>query len=386
MTAQKGKGAEGSSMLESTTFEEELELERDRLEKLVQKDRQRTMLHMSTFFPEEDADTRPKHGSPPIHQQQQQQQQQAPDLQAAQREGRITFETSNRRIKNFSALSNPANNELDYKHWRRAAMRVLEDADLPEAQKKRILLQSLVGGAEDTIDPHRHLATVEIMDVLDKVYGPTSNGGDMLAEFYQKLQGKDQTAGDYLNQLFVDLSEVVAASGLHMSKLPETLLGQFVRGMHDEDLVNKLRLDEKLDDPPTFPDLLSLVRREESKRTERRLRHRKIVKAQATTVDSNSEFSSFPDLNVPGNQHRNVARPAYQESEVVQMQQRIAQLEQQVSGVTLQKTGGRGKVFCYRCGVDGHVATDCSNRANKDLVKQKVDARRQGHGNSNRGN
>ena len=112
-------------MLESTTFEEELELVRDRLEKLVSKDRRRTMLHMSAVFPEERPDVRHKHGTPLIPQQQQfppdleqqQQQQQAPDLQAAQREGRITFETSNRRIKNFSSLSKPANNELDYKHW-----------------------------------------------------------------------------------------------------------------------------------------------------------------------------------------------------------------------------------------------------------------------------
>ena len=268
-----------SGGLDSTSYTEEFEELRKRMDKLSGKERRKTMEQFSMIFPEVQ-DVRPKSPQQGVQRSLQQQQPvlQQQDFQAAQREGKITFETSNRRLKNFSALPKPASGELDYKHWRTAAVRVLEDVELPEVQRMRILLQSLVGSADDTIDPHRKLPALEMLKVLDKVYGSTENGGDMLADFYQVYQGQNQAAGEYLNLLFVELSEVIAAGGLTMDKMSETLLGQFIRGTFDEDLLNKLRLEEKLEDPPTFVDLLASVKKEESKRTQGRLHHKKIVK------------------------------------------------------------------------------------------------------------
>ena len=34
------------------------------------------------------------------------------------------------------------------------------------------------------------------------------------------------------------------------------------------------------------------------------------------------------------------------------------------------------KKFCYKCGQDNHIATNCTNPPNKDLVREKVDARK----------
>ena len=48
------------------------------------------------------------------------------------------------------------------------------------------------------------------------------------------------------------------------------------------------------------------------------------------------------------------------------LQQRIAQLEQ-VRNVN---------IFCYRCGQDSHMATECEKPPNKTLVQEKVEARR----------
>ena len=56
--------------------------------------------------------------------------------------------------------------------------------------------------------------------------------------------------------------------------------------------------------------------------------------------------------------------------DMLQIQQRVAQLETQV----------RSSVFCYRCGEDRHLATDCKNPPNKKLVSEKVEARRKRKG------
>lgn len=163
-----------------------------------------------------------------------------------------------------------------------------------------------------------------------------------------------------------------------MGKLSETLLGQFIRGTFDEDLLNKLSLEDKQGPPPAFPDLLAAVRREESKRTQRRLRHKKIVKSQMSTVELEGAISDSDKVTREATSKRSVSIPNGKENEVVQLQQRITQLENQVQqGKQGQQEGHVGrKVFCYRCGQDGHVATDCNNVANKDLVNQKVEERK----------
>ena len=372
-------GASGGVEMESTSYETDFEDLRKRLEDLKGKDRRRTLEQFSMIFPDvtlEETGVRHKTQAFSASPQQQGSPQQS-ILQAAATEGKITFETSNRRIKNFSASAKPANGELDYKYWRRAARRIAEDKDLPESQRKRIILSSLVGNAEDTIDPIRNESVKEILVALDKVYGSVMNGADLRVAFTQKYQTSEQSAGEYLNQLFVDLSEVIAADGASMDEMSEFLLEQFIRGTHDEDLLNKLRLEDKIDDPPTFPDLLASIRKEESKRTQRRLRHKKVTRSQMSNVEC------FPDTETkqtPTQERTSISNS--KENEVQQLQQRISQLEKQVASSSLTTRPGRN-VFCYRCGEDGHMATDCNNVANKVLVDKKMQARKERYAQKN---
>ena len=57
-------------------------------------------------------------------------------------------------------------------------------------------------------------------------------------------------------------------------------------------------------------------------------------------------------------------------SEIVQLQQRMANLERKVPMVR------NHNIFCYRYGEDAHLATDYQNPPNKKLVEQKVAERR----------
>ena len=121
------------------------------------------------------------------------------------------------------------------------------------------------------------------------------------------------------------------------------------------------------------------MRREEARRTERRLRLRKVARSNVSTASHSPTQSSV--VTPP----RVTTSPDNDNDEVAQLKKQIAMLEASNSEVNLlaQKvqnllTKVISGVFCYRCGQDGHVAYDCDNPPNKSLVEEKYTARR-GH-------
>ena len=293
---------------EDETTDQEWQNLKDRLAGVNVRQRRRTMELMTSFLQEE---------TEPL-QARQQQQQRVVHEQHALEPRTMTVEPSTRKLRNFSGADKLGNGEIDFKHWKRAALRIKEDGEISEAHKKRIVLQSLQGKAEDAIDLHRDQDVDVILEMLDKMFGSVADGSDLLADYYQMFQQENQLASEYLSNLFVHLSEVIKCDTLQMSELPKTILQQFIRGISDEELLNKLRLEENIASPPNFPDLLAAVRREESRRTERRLRHCKNAKARAMTLVEQSSAEV--------NNGKQQVQPV-KSAEVVQLQQRVKELE-----------------------------------------------------------
>ena len=370
---------------------------RERFEKLSKQDRRRTIQRLSRMYEEDESgehlDSRDK--DIPLSHDQNFENVHVPLPQvAASNVSQITVEQSDKKLPRFSGSAKLTQGEVSYRRWQRAATRIVEE-NIPEAQKKKALLKSLQGRADDIADLHRGKTSNEILDVLEKHYGSTVDGDELLIEFYQILQSDKQTASEYLSLLFVELGEVVKFGGLDMGRMSKTLLKQFVRGTQDEEMLNKLRLEDKLDNPPSFPDLICSIRREESKRTERRLRHKKQARLQAASVksevpademlslqqrladleavssrvDREPEPQDAPSTSIAPRSEPQPPVPA-PPSELVQLQQRMAHMERQFSTVRNRN------IFCYRCGEDAHMATDCQNPPNKKLVQEKADARR----------
>ena len=306
----------------------------------------------------------------------------------------LQVETSNKRLKVFSGAKKIANNEVDYKHWKRSATRILEDNDLTEPQKKRIVLQSLTGAAEDLIDLHRGSPCEEIFEILEKLYGSTADGTDLLADFYQIFQLPSQLPSEYLNKLYIHLTEVIALDGMRKEDLSKILLKQFVKGISEEDniILLKLRLEDKYDSPPSFPDLFVSVRREETKRAERRQRQKQVAKSQVLVANSASSQQLDTSSHLGEAVASNTAHAsAHASAEVVRLQQEMAVLKEEMKTMLSKSSGGTADLpgkygFCYRCGHDGHIAPGCNNRPNRTLVTERKEARRKAQEGTNQGN
>lgn len=286
----------------------------------------------------------------------------------------VHIDTTRLKLKNFSG-EKPGPGEADYKHWRRAAIQIINDDSLNLSRKRLYILQSLTGTAEDAVDLHRDKPVTEIIGILDKVFGATTDGTDLLANFFQCCQKPGQPTSDYVNALYVLLCDMVKQDCLQEHEVSDLLARQFLRSTSDDEMLATLRLEEQ-DPKPQYPDLIHKVRREESRRKERRLRLKIAARCSATTLDSNKEPQP-PSSPKPSTRALPETLPATQlDSELTQLRQRVAQLEAQQST----------KVFCYRCGEDGHMAYDCRGAPNKALVEEKTSRRQQRRKNKRSGN
>ena len=287
----------------------------------------------------------------------------------------VLLDATPRKIKNFSGNTKPGPGEANYRHWRRAAQRILDDRDLSRNRKQTILLQSLTGTAEDCIDLMQNVAPEQILKLLGATFGSTNDGQELLIDYYQLNQGVNESTSEYLTRLYVKLCEVVTHEGLDMMQVPEELVRQFKRGTTDEDMLLKLRLDDLCPGAMDYPSLIARVRREEGRRTERRLRLRKV---RSNTLSATPEVPEHSDVQ-PVNDAS---------TEVEALRKRVAELEakQDVNSLAqrvkhLETSVCKSSMFCFRCGKDGHVAYDCTNSPNKELVEEKRAARRRRSGN-----
>ena len=376
---------------EVVDLEKEAEELRRRLQRLKPEERRKTIGLVSDLWKEEDPNEKGKMGYQPDQVSDQNTSviedgilkdylDAVENLKSDKKTPQIVVDSSYKRLKVFSAKPKPGQGELDYRHWRRAALRVTEDEEMSEAKRKKIVLDSLQGKADDLVDFSRDLPLKELLQLLDSNFKILVEGDDLLADFYQMVQDEKKSASEYLTDLYIELTEVVKEGGATLISMPRMLLSQFIRGTRDEELLTRLRLEEQKSNPPSFPEFIANVRREESKRTERKLRLKRmsVVKASAVKASEDTNSEELQLLQKRVNKLESMCAAVVEEEkedteeepEVAKLQRRIAQMEKKFDKVRPRL------IFCYRCGEEGHIATECQGTANKELVKQKIEQRK----------
>lgn len=166
--------------------------------------------------------------------------------------------------------------KLDYDTWRTNVDLFLTDPSMSDLHRTRKILDSLLPPATDVIKHVSPQALPSVyLQLLDSVYGSVEDGDELLAKFMGTLQNNDEKPSDYLNRLQVALSAVVRRGGIVESERNRYLLKQFCRGCWNDGLIADLQLERKTNAPPSFAELVLLIRTEEDKQTSKHNRMKK---------------------------------------------------------------------------------------------------------------
>uniref|UniRef100_A0A674PIW3 CCHC-type domain-containing protein n=1 Tax=Takifugu rubripes TaxID=31033 RepID=A0A674PIW3_TAKRU len=263
------------------------------------------------------------------------------------------------RLRPFSGKIPRPNSELDYDTWRANVDLLLTDPSMSDLHRTRKILDSLLPPATDVIKHVSPQALASVyLQLLDSVSGSVEDGDELLAKFMGTLQNNEEKPSDYLNRLQVALSAVVRQCGIAEGERNRYLLKQFCRGCWNDGLIADLQLERRTSAPPSFAELVLLVRTEEDKQASKHNRmkkhlglHKQSPPAPKVRAMSSPEFS------------RNSSVTARHESPY----KRVSR--QSSSGPT--ENSRPRPWYCFRCGEDAHLAINCGSEPNPLLVEEK---------------
>uniref|UniRef100_A0A674K2X7 CCHC-type domain-containing protein n=1 Tax=Terrapene triunguis TaxID=2587831 RepID=A0A674K2X7_9SAUR len=273
----------------------------------------------------------------------------------------------------------------EFKPWLEHTTEMLQEWAVPEAEKRRCLIESLSGPALDVIrtlkliDPG--VSVKDCLEALDHTFGSVEGPEDSYCKFLNSRQQSGEKISAYIQRLERLLQRAVMRGAVTAEQMDRTRLAQIVRGaQYQNPILLHLRLRERREHPPSYSQLIKEVREEEER--------------QAA-----SEFWEAQTLEPAGTtplQMASVLMVSTTEELAQQMQvltERIAELQSTIDRaktsrnkapltVAMEKSAfratippgrrGKGQFFCYRCGQDGHSAGKCHNEENPSLVYGKL--------------
>lgn len=337
------------------------------------------------------------------------------------------------KIRTFSGRLPRPNGEVDYETWHTQVDLLLSDPSLTDAHKVRKILESLLSPAAEVVKPLGVTAAPSAyVTQLDSAFGVVEDGEELFTAFLGSNQNNGEKPSAFLNRLHSLLTRVVSRGGASAANVNELLLKQFIRGCWDQSLIISLQLEAKKNIPPSFPELLLMLRIEEDRRSaklDRMKRHLGATKAAAhahsifdmptfdhapITIPTSAEnetlklekkineltkqvekLSQKPNNDPP----MNVKPVKPQTDETTKLESKIAELTKQVQMLaqnqkfstrterpepkesfavnakhprTQTKIPGMPRAwFCFKCGEDNHIAARCTNDPNPTLVREK---------------
>lgn len=330
------------------------------------------------------------------------------------------------KIRTFSGRLPRPNGEVDYETWRTQVELLLSDLSMNDALKVRKILESLLSPASEVVKPLGVTASPSTyVTQLDSAFGVVEDGEELFTAFLSSHQNSGEKPSAYLNRLHSLLTRVISRGGASAANADELLLKQFIRGCWDQSLIISLQLETRRSIPPSFPELLLMLRTEEDRRSAKLDRMKKHLGATKAAAHAHSVFSlpTFDQAPIPtttptenetvkleqkvnqltkqveklSQKPKNVALNT-ESSENAKLENKIAELTKQVQMLVQNqrqstkpdkpepkeslavntrppraaKVPGTPRAwFCFKCGEDNHIAANCTNDPNPTLVREK---------------
>lgn len=325
------------------------------------------------------------------------------------------------KLKFFSGRSPRPGNEVDYDTWHNSVELMLQDPAFFDLVRSRKIIDSLLPPAADIVRTlGSHGTPRAYIDLLDSAFGAVEDGDDLFAKFLNTLQDAGERPSQFLQRLQVALTLAIKRGGVSSDGADRHLLRQFCRGCWDNALISEFQLEQKKTDPPSFSELLLLLRTAEDKQSTKESRMKKHLGTSKQRTSSYSLYASSDEVESPQTSvsdlkkqisllqgHVESLRKAKEqtkdshESMVRDLQKQVAELQSQIVAVKPTKSVNvkhATKVtksqsvqtnlnevshsfiskqtkpkpwYCFRCGEDGHIVSSCDNAANPALVASK---------------
>uniref|UniRef100_A0A667WJJ2 Uncharacterized protein n=1 Tax=Myripristis murdjan TaxID=586833 RepID=A0A667WJJ2_9TELE len=181
-----------------------------------------------------------------------------------------------RRLHVFSGVMPTPAGEETLENWLEQAQLMLDECDCTVKEKKKRIVESVKGPAFEIIQAVRcnyaDARPEDYLAALENAFGITKSGEDFYFAFRSMQQKSGERLSDYLRRLEKALSKAVQKGGLPPNSRDRARVEQLLRGAASESdiLLLQLRLKERIQNPPSFMELLSEIRVEEDQRVTRR--------------------------------------------------------------------------------------------------------------------
>lgn len=206
-----------------------------------------------------------------------------------------------------------------------------------------------------------------------------------------------------MQRLQAALSKVIKRGGIATTDFERQLLKQFCRGCWNNSLIMNLQLEQRKTNPPSFSELLLLLRTDEDRQAAKSNRIKQHLGFSKAKVQSNP--LSVTDCNL---EDADATATAFMAApvETRKLEQQIAKLQSQVASLQMSwssnaaqsspkpskkmkskpKTPSEPRApppgeftskkrprpgYCFMCGQDGHIVSSCSNEPDPGQVEQK---------------
>lgn len=290
---------------------------------------------------------------------------------------------TSQKLRAFSGKVPRPVHESDFETWRASVDLIMKDPAISDLQRSRKILESLLPPAADMV---KHLGTDILPDVylqqLDSAYGTVQDGDELYAKFMDTFQDAGELPSTYLQRLQVALNLAIRRGGAKEADANKHLVNQFCRGCWDNALISELQLPQRKTRPPSFAELLLLLRTEEDRRAAKavRMKHHLGAAKQRATVNSQlaEEHDSCAALTTI----------------TQQLGKQMAEIQKQLAALTSAQSGNHSQPsqsrytsgynpkprlnkfskssagqspsvpkpgYCFRCGEDGHTRPQCPN-------------------------